>query len=327
MKRRDFMTVLGGALAWPLAADAQQQQKIRRIGVLSQTSAKNHPAPFFRALLKGLRDKGWEEGRNLVIEWRFSEGKVEPLPRLAAELVNMPVEVLVTSPTEPTLVAKRATSTIPIVFAQVADPLRAGIVGNLARPEGNITGMSTLSTDFAAKRLSLLKEALPDASRFAVLWNRPSLGAGMIFGQMRLAAERVGVELQDIGIAAQDELESAFRIAVQARSSAVILIDDPVMQGLATPVAALARENKLPLASVSAEYARAGAVMAYGPDFDELYRRAGDYVSRLLLGAKPSDLPVQQPEKFTLLLNLKSAKALGIDIPPTLLARADEVIE
>ena len=309
MKRRDFISFLGGAAVWPRMAHAQQH-KMRRIGVLSQTSAKGHPAPLFRALLNGLREKGWEEGRNLAIE-----------------LVNLAVEVLVTSPTEPTLVAKRATSTIPIVFAQVADPLRAGIVSNLARPEANITGMSTQSTDFAAKRLSLLKEALPQATHFSVLWNRASLGAGMIFDQMRLGEEGVGVELQDIGIAAPADLEASFELAVQARSSAIFLIDDPVMQGLAVAVTALARERKLPLASVSAEYARAGAVMAYGPDFGELYRRAGDYVSRLLLGAKPSDLPVQQPEKFKLLLNLRSAKALGIDMPPTLLARADEVIE
>jgi putative ABC transport system substrate-binding protein len=326
MKRRDFISILGGAAVWPRMAHAQQH-KMRRIGVLSQTSAKGHPAPLFRALLNGLREKGWEEGRNLAIEWRFSEGKIESLPALAAELVNLAVEVLVTSPTEPTLVAKRATSTIPIVFAQVADPLRAGIVSNLARPEANITGMSTQSTDFAAKRLSLLKEALPQATHFSVLWNRASLGAGMIFDQMRLGEEGVGVELQDVGIAAPADLEASFELAVQARSSAIFLIDDPVMQGLAVAVTALARERKLPLASVSAEYARAGAVMAYGPDFGELYRRAGDYVSRLLLGAKPSDLPVQQPEKFKLLLNLRSAKALGIDMPPTLLARADEVIE
>jgi ABC-type uncharacterized transport system substrate-binding protein len=259
MRRREFITLISGAASWPVVARAQRPEQMRRIGVLTQGSINSHPTPPFRAFLNALHEAGWDEGHNLKIEWRFSEGSAEPLPRLANELVDLPVELITTAPTEPTLAAKQATSTIPIVFVQVADPVRSGIVTNLARPDANVTGMRALATDIAGKRLALIKEALPNT-----------------------------------------KLETVIRIA----------------EGL-----------KLPLVSQSAQYARSGGLMAYGPDLNELYRRGAEYVNRILRGAKPGDLPVQQPDKFNLILNLKTAKALGIEFPALLLARADEVIE
>jgi putative ABC transport system substrate-binding protein len=327
MRRREFITLVSGAAAWPVMAQAQRPEQIRRIGVLTQGSINSHPAPPFRAFLKALHEAGWDEGDNLKIEWRFSEGSAEPLSRLAGELVELPVELIVTAPTEPTLAAKRATSTIPIVFVQVADPVRSGIVTNLARPNANVTGMSALATDIAGKRLALIKEALPNTKLISVLWNRPSKGAALILDELLIAGRRLGIELQDAGVDKAAEIEATLRMAAEKRSSLVVVIDDPVLQGHVETVISIAEGLKLPLVSQSAPYARSGGLMAYGPDLNELYRRGAEYVNRILRGAKPGDLPVQQPDKFNLILNLKTAKALGIEFPASLLARADEVIE
>ena len=317
----------GAAVAWPIAARAQRPEQIRRIGVLTQGSINSHPTPQFQAFLNALHEAGWNEGRNLKIEWRFSEGSAEPLPRLADELLALPVELIVTAPTAPTLAAKRATSTIPIVFVQVADPVLSGIVTNLARPDANVTGMSAFATDIAGKRLALIKEALPNAKLISVLWNRPSKGAALILDEFLIAGRRLDIELQDIGVDNAAGIEAALRLAADKRSSLVAVIDDPVLQGHVETVIRIANGLKLPLVSQSAPYARSGGLMAYGPDLDELYRRGAEYVNRILRGAKPADLPVQQPDKFNLILNLKTAKALGIEFPASLLARADEVIE
>ena len=327
MRRREFMGLVGGAAAWPVVAQAQRPKQIRRIGVLTQGSINSHPTPPFRAFLDALHEAGWDEGNNLKIEWRFSGGGVEPLPRLANELVELPVELIVTAPTEPTLAAKRATSTIPIVFVQVADPVRSGIVTSLARPDANVTGMSALATDIAGKRLALIKEALPNTKLISVLWNRPSKGAALILDELLIAGRRLGIELQDVGVDQAAEIEAVLRIAAEKHSSFVAVIDDPVLQGHVETVIRIAEVLKLPLVSQSAPYARGGGLMAYGPDLNELYRRGAEYVHRILGGAKPGDLPVQQPDKFNLILNLKTAKALGIEFPALLLARADEVIE
>ena len=327
MRRREFITLISGAAAWPVVAEAQRPEQIRRIGVLTQGSINSHPTPSFRAFLNGLHEAGWNEGNNLKIEWRFSEGSAEPLARLAKELVELPVELIVTAPTEPTLAAKRATSTIPIVFVQVADPVRSGIVTNLARPDANVTGMSALATDIAGKRLALIKEALPNTKLISVLWNRPSKGAALILDELLIAGRRLGIELQDVGVDKAAEIEAALRIAADKRSSVVAVIDDPVLQGHLETVIRIAEGLKLPLVSQSAPYARSGGLMAYGPDLNELYRRGAEYVNRILKGAKPGDLPVQQPDKFNFILNLKTAKALGIEFPALLIARADEVIE
>jgi putative ABC transport system substrate-binding protein len=327
MRRREFITLISGTAALPVLAWAQRPEQIRRIGVLTQGSISSHPTPPFRAFLNTLHEAGWDEGKNLKIEWRFSEGSAEPLPRLANELVALQVELIITAPTEPTLAAKRATATIPIVFVQVADPVRSGIVTNLARPDANVTGMSALATDIAGKRLALIKEALPNTRLISVLWNRPSKGAALILDELLIAGRRLGIELQDIGVDNAAEIEAALRMAADKRSSLVAVIDDPVLQGHVETVIRIAEGLKLPLVSQSAPYARSGGLMAYGPDLDELHRRCAEYVNRILRGAKPGDLPVQQPDKFNLILNLTTAKALGLEFPALLLARADEVIE
>jgi putative ABC transport system substrate-binding protein len=235
-------------------------------------------------------------------------------------LVDRQVEVIVTTPTEPTIAAKRATSNIPIVFIQVGNPIQVGIVTNLARPDANVTGMSALGTDLAGKRLALLKEALPSATRISILWNRPSKGAAMVLDETLAACKSLGIEPQDIGVSERAEFDHAFDAAVSNRSAAILVIDDPVILGHVAV-------RKLPLFSSYSQFVTNGGFMAYGPDLPSLFRRGAEYVDLILHGARPADLPVEQPDKFKLILNLKTAKLLGIDIPPTLLARADEVIE
>lgn len=327
MRRREFLGVVGGAATWPVTALGQQPEQVRRIGVLTQGSTNAHPSPPFRAFLGALHEAGWDDGRNLKIEWRFSDGSAEPLPGLAQELVKLAVELIVTAPTEPTLAAKRATSTIPVVFVQVADPVQSGIVTSLARPDANVTGMSAVATDITGKRLALIKEALPNTALVSVLWNRPSKGAALILEEYLIAGTRLGIELQDAGVDNAAEIEAALRQAADKRASVVAVIDDPMMQGHAEGVIRIAESLKLPLVSISAQYARDGGLMSYGPDLNDLYRRGAEYVNRILRGAKPGNLPVQQPDKFNFILNLKTAKTLGIEFPALLLARADEVIE
>jgi putative ABC transport system substrate-binding protein len=327
MKRREFITLIGAGTAWPVLAQAQRAEPMRRIGVLTQGSINSHPTPAFRAFVDALHQAGWDDGTNIRIEWRFSEGSAERLPQLASELVQASVEVIVTAPTEPTLAAKRATSAIPIVFLQVADPVRSGIVTSLARPDANVTGMSALATDIAGKRLALIKEALPNTRLVSALWNRPSKGARLILDELLSAGKSLGIEIQDAGVDNASGIEAALRSAVGKGSSLILVIDDPVLQGHTAMVTRIAEGLKLPLTSQSADYARNGGLIAYGPDLNALYGRGADYVNRILRGAKPRDLPVQQPEKFNLILNLKTAKALGIEFPALLLARADEVIE
>jgi putative ABC transport system substrate-binding protein len=233
MRRREFITLLGGSAAAvglrPLEARAQGSTKPRRIGVLSQDLAGAHPTPVFQAFLDGLRELGWLEGHNLTIEWRFSEGSLEPLPRLAAELVALPVELIVASPARPARVAKDATNTIPVVFIQVPDPVALGIVTNLARPGANVTGFSSIASDLTGKRLALVKEVLPAAMKIALLWNRPSEGSALVFQEMNRIKGQVGLDLEDIGISDGRELQEAFASAVRARVAAVMVIDDPVM--------------------------------------------------------------------------------------------------
>jgi putative ABC transport system substrate-binding protein len=327
MQRRDFIiTLLGGAVAALPRIALGQQSGIRRIGVLSQGSIHNHPTPEFREFLKRLRELGWTENQNLLIEWRFSEGSAVPLAQLATELVEKNVEVIITTPTQPTIAAKQATSTIPIIFVHVGDPVASGIVANLARPDANVTGLSSLGPDIAGKRLALLKEALPTLKRVSVLWNRPSSGAALVLEEIMAAGRSLNIELQDIGVLEATEFDRAFDAAVSNKSEAVVVLDDPVMLGQVEVVTRIAAARKLPLASSFPQYAVGGGLLAYGPNLQSLYRRAAEYVDRILRD-KPANLPVEQPEKFTFVLNLKTAKALSIEISPGLLARADEVIE
>jgi ABC-type uncharacterized transport system substrate-binding protein len=308
-------------------ARAQSPMKLRRLGVLSQTSAGTHPTPLFQGFLQGLRELGWVDGHNLVIEWRFSEGSIEPLPRLAAELAAVPVELIVASPAAPARAAKEATGTIPVVFIQVPDPVGLGIVANLARPGANITGLSSIASDLTGKRLALVKEVLPDATRIALLWNRPSEGAALVVREMERAKAQVGLELEDVGVSDRSELEGAFAAAVRARVAAVMVIDDPVMVSYRSTVVRMAVGCALPLFSQYSEYVDAGGLMSYGPSLAAIYRRGAIYVDRILKGTKPNDLPVEQPVVFELVVNLRAAKALGLELAPTLVARADRVIE
>ena len=329
MRRRDFLTFLSGAAASSIQQPrtARAQPKIRHLGVLSQGSASTHPTAMFSAFQQGLRDLGWVEGHNLAIDWRFSEGRAEPLPKLAAELVGLPVELIVASPARPALAAKEATSTIPVVFIQVADPVESGIIGNLARPGANVTGVSSMGSDLSGKRLELLKEALPAATRVAVLWHRPNQGAALAYRELDRASKQLGLELMDIGISNPEQLNEETRSAARAGVAAVVLIDDPVIASYRPQIVSLVSEAALPLFSIYSEYADEGGLMAYGPSLQAIYWRGATYVDRILRGAKPSDLPVEQPTVFELVVNLTTAKALGLELPPTLLARANRVIE
>jgi putative tryptophan/tyrosine transport system substrate-binding protein len=329
MKRREFLTLLGATAAASIDRPraARAQPKIRRLGVLSQGSIRTHPTPMFRTFQQGLRDLGWVEGQNLAVEWRFSEGSTEPLPQLAAELAGLPVDLIVASPTQPALAAKQATSTIPVVFIQVADPVESGIVANLARPGANVTGLSSMGSGLSEKRLELLKEALPDASRVAVLWNQSSQGGALVFRELELASKQLGLELKDIAVSGPEEINNSIQSAAHGRAAAIMLIDEPVIASYRPQIVSLASEVALPLFSIYAEYADEGGLMAYGPSLQAIYWRGATYVDRILRGAKPSDLPVEQPTIFELIINLRTAKVLGLDLTPTLIARANRVVE
>jgi putative tryptophan/tyrosine transport system substrate-binding protein len=330
VRRREFLTLFGAAASSALCAPAVRAQppgKLRRLGVLSQDLAAEHPSHLFQEFQAGLSELGWVEGHNLAMEWRFSEGSFDPLPRLAGELVRLPVDLIVATPAAPAAAAKAATSTIPVVFIQVPDPVRLGIVASLARPSGNVTGFSSIASDLTGKRLALIKEVLPNAQRIAMLWNRPSQGSALVSREMMRVQDQVDLELEDLGVSARGELPAAFDAAVRARVAAVMVVDDPAMVSYRDTVVQLAARHALPIFSQYSEYVDAGGLMAYGPSLRALYRRGAVYVDRIFKGAKPSDLPVEQPAVFELVINLKAAKALGVELAPTLVARADRVIE
>ena len=309
------------------ALRAQQPAKVRRLGVLSQDPVHAHPTPPYQAFQQGLRELGWVEGQNLAIEWRFSEGKADLLPNLATELVGLPVDLIVAIATPPALAAAAATSTIPIVFIQVADPVALRLVSSLARPGANVTGMSNMLTDFGGKRLQLLKELLPRATRVAFLWNRSNQASALVFRELERASKQIGLELKDIGVSSRGELKEAVTSAAGADVAAVMLQDDTLIASYMNEIVPLATRVALPLFSLYSEYVDGGGLMCYGPSLPAIYRRGASYVDRILKGAKPSDLPVEQPTKFELVINLHTAKALGISIPDAILARADRVIE
>jgi putative ABC transport system substrate-binding protein len=322
--RRAFLvTVGGGLLAAPLAAEAQPLGKVPRIGVLSSA-----PSATWDGFRQGLRELGYSEGRTIVIEWRWTEGKAERAPELAAELVHLRPDVLVTSGPQPTAAAKAATATIPIVFISVADPVRVGLVATLARPGGNITGLATsVGAGFAGKLIEVLKEALPRVSRVAILINPTNAMHQEITNDLPAASERLRLTLLTVEARAADALEGAFETAVRSRAGAIILLGDPLVFVHRARIAELAAKHRLPAMYLFRESVEAGGLMAYGPNFYDLGRRGASYVDKVLRGTKPTDLPVEQPTKFDLVINLKTAKALGLTIPPSLLQRADEVIQ
>jgi putative ABC transport system substrate-binding protein len=324
-KRRQFITLLGGAAAWPLAARAQQAERMRRIGVLSPgMPAQSPPLQAFR---QGLRDVGYVEGQNLAILWKFGGDSVDRLNALADEIVGSKVDVIFAINTSAALAAKRATSTIPIVVTRVSDPIRTGLVASLSHPGGNVTGLTTISEELEGKRLQLLREVLPRLDRVAVLWNAANPGHAMNVEEMEAAAPQLGLQVLAIGVKRADELPTAIESAVNAQAGALFVIDDLVISSYQGQILELTRNAKLPVISQFRDFTVAGGLMAYGPNNDEMFRRAAVFVDKIFKGTKPADLPVQAPIKFELVINLKTAKALGLEIPPTVLARADEVIE
>jgi len=329
MKRREFIALLSGtAVAWPLGARAQPTAKMPRIGYLpANLAASPH---LTEAFLQGLRDLGYAEGRNVVIEYRDAEGKYERLPALATELVALKVDVIVVTSTPAALAVKQATRTIPIVFTWAADPVGSGLVTSLARPGGNITGLSFFSPELVGKRLELLKQAVPGVSRVAVLW-QPGVAGGSTDKDMLkaadVAARELGVRLQVVEARGPEEFDRAFSDMTRARADAVTVQSTNIFFIERRRLVDLAARNRLPAMYLAREFVDAGGLMSYGPDVADLHRRAATYVGKILKGAKPAELPVEQPTKFELVINAKTAKALGLTIPPTLLARADEVIE
>ena len=312
------------ALFWaPLAVQAQQRGKIPLVGVLRPTSPTD---PLTEAFWQGLRDLGYVEGHNMRIEYRFSEGQHERLPALAAELVQLPVDVLVTDGPG-ALAAKHATATIPIVFAVFADPVAEGLVASLARPGGNVTGLSTMAQDLAAKRLELLTEVVPGLRRMAILWNPGRPGYAIQIQEIRAASAQVGVHLELLEVRSPPEFDRAFLTMVEKGVGAVIMLDDAMFYNERTRIATLAVKSQMPAIYGHRGYVEAGGLLSYGPNLTERFRRAATYVVKILKGAKPGDLPVEQPTTFALVINLKTAKALGLTIPPLLLFRADEVLE
>jgi putative ABC transport system substrate-binding protein len=324
IRRREFMALLGGvAAAWPMAARAQQPGKLPTVGVLGATSASAW-SRWIAAFVQRLSELGWIEGRNLRVEYRWAEGSSERAAELAAEFVRLNVDVIVTGGL-PAVAAKQATSVIPIVFAIAADPLGTGLVASLVRPGGNITGVSTQAGDLAGKRLELLREAVPGLRRLAVLANINYAASVIEMSQVQAAARTLGLEVVALEIRRADEIARA--LALKDRAEALYVTADPLLNTNRIRIITLANVARLPTITNQREFVEPGSLMSYGPNYPDLFRRAGDLVSKILHGAKAADLPVEQPTKFDLVINLTTAKALDLTIPESFLLRADEVIE
>ena len=309
-----------------VSAEAQQPTKVPRIGYLAAASPSAIAARI-EAFRQGLRELGYVEGKNIVIEWRYAEGKLDRLPALAAELVRLKVDVIVTAGPPATRAAKEATATIPIVMTQDTDPVGNGFVASLARPGGNITGLSTLAPELSGKRLELLKEIVPKLSRVAVFGTSTNPGNAQALKEMELAAGAFGVKLQYLDVLGPKDIETAFRAASKGRADAVLMLAGPVAQFSPNTDCRTRGKEPAPGDIPQAEFVEAGGLMSYGASTTDLYRRAATYVDKILKGAKPADLPVEQPTKFEFIINLKAAKQIGLTIPPNVLARADKVIK
>ena len=325
-KRREFITLLGGTAAWPLAARAQQAGKVHRIGVLETISTTLNVANFY-ALREGLRQLGYAEGQNLVIEYRSADGRDDRFPGLARELLALKVDVIVTRGTPAAKAVKNATSTVPVVMTASGDPVGVGLVTSLARPGGNITGLSAIVGELSPKRLELIKEIVPGLARIAVLANTSNDAVRRDWARIETAARSLGVQSQLLDLRESDALGPTFDDASARRADALVVVIDAITQANQQRIVDLAMKHRLPAIYSSREFVDAGGLISYGVSYPDLYRRAATYVDKILKGTKPADLPVVQPTKFELVINLKTAKALGIEVPPTLLARADEVIE
>jgi putative ABC transport system substrate-binding protein len=325
MDRRTFLAGTGAVLlAAPLAAETQQPQRVFRIGVLSPGAPP--PGPL-EALRQGLRELGYEDGRNLTIEWRFAGATNERFSELAEELVRLKLDVIVSINTQASLAVKNATRATPIVIVRVSDPVRTGLVASFAHPGGNITGVSNFSDELSGKRLELIREMLPSSPRVAVLWNAGNPGIEVSVREMERAGSQSGVQLHAHRVKGTDDFHGVFEAVVRERASALFVFDDVLVTAHEKQILEWAAKVRLPVISQYREFVEAGGLMSYGPNPQDLYRRAATYVDRILKGAKPGDLPVEQPTKVELVINLKTAKALGLTIPPSLLGRADEVIQ
>jgi putative tryptophan/tyrosine transport system substrate-binding protein len=322
LKRREFVTLLcGAAVAWPGTVIAQTPSRMWKIGVLA-----NEPWPPLEGLRHGLRDLGYDEGKSHRFEYRFAQGRAERFPALASELVNLPVDVIVAWGTPASLAAHKATSTIPIVMS-AGDPIGAGIVSSLARPGGNVTGMSVQMAEQEGKRLELLKKVLPSFSRVAVLSNPSNPYCGIAVREARLGATALGLQFELVEASDSHNLDDAFLKLSRVRPDAVLVVADPFLAGERTRIAEQMVKIRLPSIFSYHEHVVAGGLMTYTTNYYDVFRREGLFIDKIFKGAKPGDLPVQQPTKFDLVINLKTAKALGLEIPPQLLALADEVIE
>jgi putative ABC transport system substrate-binding protein len=324
-RRRDFITLLGGAaVVWPFAARAQQAGKLPTIGYLGSATPLTQ-GHLLAAFMQRLGDLGWTEGRNVVVEYRWAEGRRERADEIAAEFARLKVDVIVTSGAVNIIAAKQAAPATPIVFAVTADPVSAGLVVSLARPGGNITGLASQGTDYAGKQIDLLREMVPSLRRLGVIANTGSVGATAEMHAFEDTARKLNLDVSSIGIRGADDIGPAF----EALNGVEVLdvVPDPLTQSHRLRFIAIAQAKRLPAIYGTREFADAGGLMSFGPNLADLYRRAAALVDKILRGTKPADIPVEQPTKFELIINLKTAKAIGVDVPPTLLARADEVIE
>jgi len=325
MKRREFITLLGGAAAvWPLAARAQQPAKVPTIGFLGSATPSSW-GPWITAFVQRLRELGWTEGRNIAIEVRWGEGRSERFAEIAAEFVRLKVDIIVTGGSA-ALAVKQATSVIPVVFAVAVDPVGSGLVSSLARPGSNVTGLSMVSADVIGKRLELLREVVPGLRRLAVMANASYSATVLEMNEVQHAARMLGLEAVTVEIRRTEDIGPAFE-TLKGGAQALYVCTDPLVSTSLARINTLAISGRLPTMHGIREYAEAGGLMSYGANFPDLFRRAADLVDKILRGTKPADIPVEQPTKFDLVLNLITAKALGVNVPPSLIARADVVIE
>jgi ABC-type uncharacterized transport system substrate-binding protein len=331
MRRRDFITAVAGAAICPIGASAQQPKKVARIGFLNTGSLESPEGrTSLNAFYQGLREHGYTVGQNVIVEVRAADSKIERFPALAKELVDLDLDVIVAANSVAGRAVQQASSKIPIVVPVMGDPVGDGLVASLALPGGNITGLTFLGPQLVPKRLALLKEALPTMFRVAALWHPGAYGARTMNDMMNeaeVAAQTLGLQLRLIGARGPDELDEAFSAIAEDRPDALMVFPSPMLFAQRKRIVDLAAKLRLPLISMGNEFVQLGGLMSYGADITESFRLSGAYVDKILKGAKPADLPVEQPTKFGLFINLKTAKELGIEIPATLLARADQVIE
>ena len=326
MRRRDFIKVIAGsAVAWPLAARAQQPGKLPIIGFLGPNT-RSAAGEWVAAFVQRLRELGWIDARNVAIEYRWAEGRDERYAEIAAEFARLKVDVIVTSGTPAVIASKQATSVIPIVFATAGDPVGSGLVASLARPGGNVTGLATLAAELAGKRLELLREVVPGLGRLAIMGNVGNPFTVLELGEVQAAARRLGLEINTLEIRRAQDIAPAFE-AIKGRADALYVCTDALAHTNRIRINTSALGLRLPTMHGSRDYVEAGGLMSIGPNFSDLFRRAADLVDKILRGAKTGDIPVEQPTKFDLVINITTAKALGLTMPPSLLVRADELIE